>query len=232
MDMEELSNSVSLSPIILTLIVLCLLCGFTPVKGESKVIGPSQPVVVAPGDDIILPCHVEPPVNVAQLTVEWSRPDLQPDPNDRLSRVEYVHLYRDTREVPDMKISSYMDRTALFADGLRQGNISLKIINVTLADAGRFKCFIPKLKSQTQYSIVYLVVEPKSAQTTETPLQPISLQTPDPTEDKDVKSGLSSRSRVILIVVFCILLAIIVVGVTGYLIHKYQKREHMKGPVV
>lgn len=127
-------------------------------SGQSQVIGSLQPIVAAPGDDVILPCHVEPPINVAGLTVEWSKPDLQPDPNDRLSRVEYVHLYRDTREVPDMKLSSYVRRTALFVDDLRRGNISLKIINVTLADEGRYKCFLPKLRSQKQSSIVRLIV--------------------------------------------------------------------------
>lgn len=122
-------------------------------------IGSHEPIVAVQGDDVILPCHVEPRVSMVRYTVEWSRPDLKPDPNDRLSRVEYVHLYRDSREVPDMKISSYVKRTALFAEGLIHGNISLKIINVTLEDRGRYKCFIPKLKGSTeQFSIVHLVV--------------------------------------------------------------------------
>lgn len=114
--------------------------------------------MAAPGDNVILSCHVKPAINVAGLTVEWSRPDLKPDPRDRLSRVGYVHLYRHTDEVLDMKISSYIGRTELFTDGLRQGNISLKIINVTHADKGRYKCFIPKLKSRKQFSVVHLVI--------------------------------------------------------------------------
>uniref|UniRef100_A0A3Q4G4J0 Ig-like domain-containing protein n=1 Tax=Neolamprologus brichardi TaxID=32507 RepID=A0A3Q4G4J0_NEOBR len=104
--------------------------------------------------DVILPCQVEPAFNVAGLTVEWSKPDLRPDPNDRLSRVEYVHLYRDAHEVPDMKLPSYIGRTALFTDSLRDGNISLRITNVTLEDQGRYRCFIPKLKGQTNFETV------------------------------------------------------------------------------
>uniref|UniRef100_A0A8C4DYC4 Ig-like domain-containing protein n=1 Tax=Dicentrarchus labrax TaxID=13489 RepID=A0A8C4DYC4_DICLA len=127
-------------------------------SGQSQVVGSPQPIIAAPGDDVILPCHVVPQVNVAGLTVEWSRPDIQPDPKDRLSRVEYVHLYRDTREDTDMKLSTYVRRTELFTDGLRQGNISLKIMNVTLEDKGRYRCFIPKLKSRIKFSIVHLVV--------------------------------------------------------------------------
>ncbi|KAI4797562.1 hypothetical protein KUCAC02_025001, partial [Chaenocephalus aceratus] len=96
---------------------------------QPQVIGSLQSIRAAPGDDIILPCHVEPPINVSGLTVEWSRPDLKPDPNDRLSRVDYVHLYRDRREVTDIKISSYVGRTLLSTEGLGKGDISLKIYN-------------------------------------------------------------------------------------------------------
>ncbi|XP_070786028.1 butyrophilin-like protein 2 isoform X1 [Enoplosus armatus] len=125
---------------------------------EPQLIGSLQAIIAAPGDDVILPCHVEPSFNVEGLTVEWSKPDLKPDPSDRLSRVEYVHLYRGRSEDPDMKIQSYVKRTELFADGLKRGNVSLKIKNVTLADVGRYRCFIPKLKSKVKDSVVQLVV--------------------------------------------------------------------------
>ena len=131
---------------------------FLRLSGSFKVIGSPEPIVAAPGDDIILPCHVEPQIDVTGLTVEWSKPDLQPDPNDRLRRVEYVHLYRDAREDLDMKIAEYVQRTELFADGLTRGNISLKITNVTFEDQGRYKCFIPKLKGHFKSSIIYLSV--------------------------------------------------------------------------
>uniref|UniRef100_A0A8C2XCQ9 Ig-like domain-containing protein n=1 Tax=Cyclopterus lumpus TaxID=8103 RepID=A0A8C2XCQ9_CYCLU len=113
---------------------------------------------VAPGDDVILPCHLEPKYNVEGLTVEWSKPDLQPDPADRLSRVEYVHFYRDGREVLDLKIRSYLRRTELFTDDLKDGNISLRIKNVTLADQGSYRCFIPKLRGPVTASTIQLVV--------------------------------------------------------------------------
>ncbi|KAE8279393.1 Myelin-oligodendrocyte glycoprotein Precursor [Larimichthys crocea] len=193
-------------PLSCPLVFLLLL---TPAEGNYQVIGSHEPIVAVQGDDVILPCHVEPRVSMVRYTVEWSRPDLKPDPNDRLSRVEYVHLYRDSREVPDMKISSYVKRTALFTEGLIHGNISLKIINVTLEDRGRYKCFIPKLKGSTeQFSIVHLVVEPVSTNTstTETPLQPRDLPTPKHT------GGFSSPC-IVMIVVSCILVIGVVIGV-------------------
>ena len=126
--------------------------------GQSEVIGSAQPIIASPGDDVILPCHLDPEFNVQGLTVEWSKPDLKPDPSDRLSRVAYVHLYRHRQEVPDMKIPAYLSRTELFTDELERGNISLKIMNVTLADEGRYRCLVPKLKSSVKFAIVRLVI--------------------------------------------------------------------------
>uniref|UniRef100_A0A8C4DRF6 Ig-like domain-containing protein n=1 Tax=Dicentrarchus labrax TaxID=13489 RepID=A0A8C4DRF6_DICLA len=114
--------------------------------GQPRVVGSLQPIVTVLGDDVILPCRLQPSLNVELLTVEWSRPDLKPDPSDRLGRVDYVYLYRGRREDTDMKLQSYVGRTELSKDGLKNGDISLKILNVTLEDGGRYRCFIPKLK--------------------------------------------------------------------------------------
>ncbi|XP_026008770.1 myelin-oligodendrocyte glycoprotein-like [Astatotilapia calliptera] len=202
-------------------------CLYFSSSGEFDVVGSLQPILAAPGDDVILPCRVEPKFNVARLTVEWSRPDRRPDPNDRLSRVEYVHLYRDAREVPDMKIPSYVRRTALFTDGLREGNISLRITNVTQEDEGRYRCFIPKLKSQIQSSIVHLIVA--ETMTTETPLHPETLQTPE--DEFHSKDGLSRRSRLIPLVVFCVFMLLCVAVAGGWFTEsKHRKTEVEKGP--
>ena len=44
--------------------------------GESLLIGPPQPIVARVGDDIILPCHLEPAMDVVAKTLEWKRSDL------------------------------------------------------------------------------------------------------------------------------------------------------------
>ncbi|CAI5685675.1 myelin-oligodendrocyte glycoprotein [Oreochromis niloticus] len=201
-------------------------------QGQLHVVGSHQPVVAAPGDDVILPCQVEPAFNVAGLTVEWSKPDLRPDPNDRLSRVEYVHLYRDAHEVPDMKLPSYIGRTALFTDGLREGNISLRITNVTQEDEGRYRCFIPKLKSQTRFSVVRLIVDPSLTETgtTETPLDPENFHISDLNEEIDNKGGSSERCRLIPVVVLCVFI-LLCFAVGGCLITESQKAELKKIPI-
>ncbi|XP_042372297.1 myelin-oligodendrocyte glycoprotein-like [Plectropomus leopardus] len=191
---------------------------------QPQVIGSPEAVVAVVGDDVILPCHVEPKFNVQGLTVEWSKPDLKPDPLDRLSRVEYVHLYRDRQEVPDMKIWSYIRRTELFTDQLRDGNISLKIRNVTLADEGRYRCFIPKLKSRVKASIIRLVVKPKSVHTTDTPLR---ARTPDPNET-DAEAGSANQSLWISAVVVVVVVVLIsAVGIIGYFL-KHKHQNHLR----
>uniref|UniRef100_A0A3B5AE66 Ig-like domain-containing protein n=1 Tax=Stegastes partitus TaxID=144197 RepID=A0A3B5AE66_9TELE len=125
---------------------------------QLQVVGPAQPITAVLGDDIILPCCLEPAADVQDKTILWSDPDLKLDPLNPQRGVEYVHLYRNRKEVPDMQITSYFGRTTLFEDELKRGNISLKITNVTMEDQGRYRCFIPKLKSRANAAIVQLVV--------------------------------------------------------------------------
>ncbi|XP_044198126.1 myelin-oligodendrocyte glycoprotein-like isoform X1 [Thunnus albacares] len=208
--------------------ILCLtFIVWTPVEGQSEVIGSTQPIIASPGDDVILPCHLDPEFNVTGLTVEWSKPDLKPDPSDRLSRVAYVHLYRHRKEDLDMKIPAYLNRTELFTDELERGNISLKIMNVTLADEGRYRCLVPKLESSAKSAIVELVVVESKSDETWTTETPLHLQTPDPTDETDVKGGRHSRSALISGVVVCCILLIFGGLVGGYLFkQRSQKPNH------
>ncbi|XP_028419423.1 myelin-oligodendrocyte glycoprotein-like [Perca flavescens] len=149
---------------------------------RPQVIGASQPVVAVLGGDVILPCHVEPCLDVEELTVEWWRPDVPPDPRDPQSNYRYVHCYHDRQHEEDMKKPMYAGRTEMFTDGLKHGNISLKISNVELSDQGRYRCQILQLASA---SVIMLLVEPRSVK----PTDPGDLQTPEPTDETDAKGG-------------------------------------------
>ncbi|XP_067435909.1 butyrophilin subfamily 3 member A2-like isoform X2 [Thunnus thynnus] len=109
-------------------------------KGQSQLIGSSQPIVATVGDDIILPCHLEPAMDVAAMTLEWTRSDLDPI---------YIHVWRARQDLIDANHPSYRGRTSLFPDELKQGNISLKLSKVKLSDGGKYKCYIPKLNTQS-----------------------------------------------------------------------------------
>ena len=114
--------------------------------GQSQLISTPQPIVAAVGDDILLPCHLEPAVDIAAKTLEWTRPDLNP---------RFVHVWRAGQNLVTVKNPSYKGRTSLFTDEVKKGNISLKLSKVKPPDEGRYRCYIPEMNID---SFVELVV--------------------------------------------------------------------------
>lgn len=123
------------------------------VSGQYQVVGSTQAIVAAPGYDVILPCYVKPPLNVKDYTVDWWRPDIPPDFTDPLSQYRYVHHYHEKHDFEDNKMSSYFGRTAIFKDELKNGNASLKVMNVTLSDQGWYRCILPQLGRSTDIKL-------------------------------------------------------------------------------
>ncbi|XP_051799829.1 myelin-oligodendrocyte glycoprotein-like isoform X2 [Acanthochromis polyacanthus] len=198
----------------------------TPTDGQRQVVGPAQPIIAALGDDVILPCHLEPMADVQGKTVVWSKPDLKPDPLNPQRGVDYVHLYRNRKELPDRQIPLYSGRTSLFKDELKNGNISLKITNVTLEDHGRYKCFISRLNSKVNEAILQLIVVPSTVETstTELPLNPGNLQTPDPLDKNLPKDDYSTLCVVIPLVV---LLVFTLVAVCAYFLVRRSQQNNL-----
>ncbi|XP_033182505.1 myelin-oligodendrocyte glycoprotein-like [Anabas testudineus] len=120
-------------------------------RGQSKLIGPSQPIVATVSEDIILPCQLEPAVDVAAMTLEWTRSDLNP---------RFVSVWRSYEDLVNLKHPSYKGRTSLFSDELKHGNISLKLTKVKPADEGRYRCYVP---DNNEESLVELVVVSQAA---------------------------------------------------------------------
>uniref|UniRef100_A0A667ZEU3 Ig-like domain-containing protein n=1 Tax=Myripristis murdjan TaxID=586833 RepID=A0A667ZEU3_9TELE len=104
--------------------------------GQAQLIGPSQPIVAMLGDDVILPSHLEPAMAVVGRTVEWTRPDLNP---------QFVHTWREGLELLIDHHPSYKGRTSLLMAKLKDGDVSLKLSEVKLSDEGKYRCFIPSL---------------------------------------------------------------------------------------
>uniref|UniRef100_A0A667ZE85 Ig-like domain-containing protein n=1 Tax=Myripristis murdjan TaxID=586833 RepID=A0A667ZE85_9TELE len=104
---------------------------------SSWVIGSPQPIVALAGDDVILPCHLEPAISDFSDTVEWTREDLDPP---------YLHVHQSGRLLVQLQNPLYKYRTILFVDELKNGNVSLKLFTVTISDEGRYLCFIPSMR--------------------------------------------------------------------------------------
>ncbi len=109
-------------------------------------IGTSVTVVAMIGDDIILPCQLEPVLDASNQAVEWTRPDLDPT---------IVHLRRDSVELLQGKNPLYTGRTSLSINKLKRGDVSLKLSKVKISDAGTYRCLVPTSGTE---SVVKLAV--------------------------------------------------------------------------
>uniref|UniRef100_A0A671TPQ6 Ig-like domain-containing protein n=1 Tax=Sparus aurata TaxID=8175 RepID=A0A671TPQ6_SPAAU len=107
---------------------------------QTQLIGSHQPIVALVGDDVLLPCHLEPAVSVTYETVVWTKAGLKP---------KYIHYHQDGRQLSEKQDPSYSLRTRLFMDELPRGNVSMKIFSVKLADAGTYKCSLPTMKKES-----------------------------------------------------------------------------------
>uniref|UniRef100_A0A8C4DLY9 Ig-like domain-containing protein n=1 Tax=Dicentrarchus labrax TaxID=13489 RepID=A0A8C4DLY9_DICLA len=125
------------------LIIISLL--MDAASANSQLICSHQPITALAGDDVILPCHLEPPISVSDETVEWTRPDLDP---------KYVHVHTDGRFIYKTQNPSYKFRTRVFMDGLMTGNVSMKISKVKVSDTGRYQCALPSLQKEASIQLI------------------------------------------------------------------------------
>ncbi|XP_036419904.1 uncharacterized protein LOC118803521 [Colossoma macropomum] len=124
---------------------------YVEVNVHLKVVGPAEPLVVEAGEDLVLPCSLQPSVSAVDMTVEWSRLHL----GDRI-----VHLYEYHKDKSLDQMESYRGRTTLFKEELKKGNTSLKLSVLQLSDEGAYKCLI-EFMSWNNHVIVYVEVKGK-----------------------------------------------------------------------
>ncbi|XP_038588149.1 butyrophilin-like protein 2 isoform X2 [Micropterus salmoides] len=110
--------------------VVLLLSQAAMASRDPEVVCSSDPVEAAVSEDVILQCHLEPPLDATNMTVEWSRG----------SHNQFVHLHQDGKDSPAEQKEHFEGRTSLSHEGLTKGNLSLKLSSVQLSDAGRYRC--------------------------------------------------------------------------------------------
>ncbi|XP_030018028.1 uncharacterized protein LOC115438513 isoform X1 [Sphaeramia orbicularis] len=182
-------------------------------KGQSH-----QPIVAAPGDDVLLPCPLQYKPGTHSYTLEWTKII---SPQNR----SIVYLYRHSNEVPITDLL-YIGRTKMFPEGLKEGNCSLLIRNVTSAHQGLYRFFIPKLRSTPNSAVLELVVDTTHHKTTVTPQHVQNLQTSDPPRDTGAK-GHNYHLGFVFVPFFVILLF----GI-GYIRKKREKKRTVRLLVV
>ncbi|XP_023821759.1 myelin-oligodendrocyte glycoprotein-like [Oryzias latipes] len=131
-----------------------------------------EPIIAAPGDDVILPCRLDSQEDLRGFSVEWTKVDMK----------LFVFLYLRRKIITEHMKESLIPRVSLDQDGLKRGDVTLKIRNVSLQDEGKYSCFIP---GKNFRETVQLVVEPNGvrAPTMETSQVDI-ISTPDPGGDR------------------------------------------------
>uniref|UniRef100_A0A3Q2D333 Ig-like domain-containing protein n=1 Tax=Cyprinodon variegatus TaxID=28743 RepID=A0A3Q2D333_CYPVA len=112
---------------------------------QSKDMDSSKSVTAMVGENVILPCHLEPPKDASQMTVEWGRPDLKP-------RFVFVNL--DGHEYSADQNEAYKGRSSIIPDNLKNGDISLRLSAVRHSDNGKYRCYLPKLKKENFVNLV------------------------------------------------------------------------------
>ncbi|XP_055358969.1 butyrophilin subfamily 3 member A2-like [Betta splendens] len=124
--------------VVLLLLILCI-------GGQSQEADPPPVVVVTVGEDAVLPCKLQLPVDAAKLTVEWGRPDLTP---------RFVYVWHNGQELEVDQNKGFTGRASA-SDGLKQGDASLTLSRVRISDSGTYRCYVP---SHSVEELVELVV--------------------------------------------------------------------------
>uniref|UniRef100_A0A3B3DKE1 Immunoglobulin V-set domain-containing protein n=1 Tax=Oryzias melastigma TaxID=30732 RepID=A0A3B3DKE1_ORYME len=70
--------------------------------------------------------------------VEWIKLEIDPDPSGR----RCVYLYQNRKTMTRFMMETFIQRVSLNPDGLKRGDVTLKIRNVTLQDEGKYRCYI------------------------------------------------------------------------------------------
>uniref|UniRef100_A0A3B4YF70 Ig-like domain-containing protein n=1 Tax=Seriola lalandi dorsalis TaxID=1841481 RepID=A0A3B4YF70_SERLL len=91
-----------------------------------------QPIRGTVGQAVILPCHVEPPSDVTDRTVDWKL------------GAKFVYVYRHNGHDPDHQHADFKNRTYVDKDEMRKGNLSLRIFPLKKTDAGNYTCSVPR----------------------------------------------------------------------------------------
>ncbi|XP_038626184.1 butyrophilin subfamily 3 member A2-like [Tachyglossus aculeatus] len=124
----------AVSPSSLVLWALPLLILFQMSSRSSAhftVKGPDEPMVVMVGEDVELPCHLDPQMKAEHMEVRWFR--------NIISNV--VHLYRDGKDLDEDQMPQYWGRTELLTDDINVGRVVLRLYKVRISDDGEFRCY-------------------------------------------------------------------------------------------
>ncbi|XP_030643721.1 butyrophilin subfamily 1 member A1-like [Chanos chanos] len=119
-----------------------------------SVLVPDGPVSAKLGSSVVLPCSLTPSFSAVELEVLWYRPNKLNTPILALPEPKVQETSLDPQ---------YRDRVSLIGS-LEEGNVSLKLENITLSDRGEYVCHVSSVtwydKGTTSLTVNVLGSEP------------------------------------------------------------------------
>ncbi|KAG7217907.1 hypothetical protein INR49_020768 [Caranx melampygus] len=98
------------------------------------------------GDDTVLPCQLNPPMDAGPITLEWGRLDLSPS---------LVYLRLNGKDLLTDQNTAYRGKSVAGHQQNEAGRHPLTLSKVKVSDTGRYTCFLPQ---QQKEHLVELVV--------------------------------------------------------------------------
>ncbi|KAF6725689.1 Myelin-oligodendrocyte glycoprotein [Oryzias melastigma] len=111
-------------------------------EGAFKLVCSPPTVQTELGQDVVLSCAVEPPFDLTAQTVEWSR-----------DADVIVHVYRSRADNQFLQNQKLRGRTILIHQNLKDGKVSLRLINITKEDEGNYSCCLPNHEVQSSVTL-------------------------------------------------------------------------------
>ncbi|KAK7909871.1 hypothetical protein WMY93_014555 [Mugilogobius chulae] len=122
---------------------------------ENFVVSVSSNVSVHTKHTAVLPCWLSPQQSAEEMEVNWFLRDQFDAP---------VMLYKDKTINNASQPASYRGRVSFgqkdaSSGGMKEGDVTLKLINITLADAGEYTCYVSSDKHHDRASVNVFVTQ-------------------------------------------------------------------------
>ncbi|KAF6715942.1 Butyrophilin subfamily 2 member A1 [Oryzias melastigma] len=133
-------------------------CSSAPVS-ESIAVSVGDSKSVRRGDTVLMPCWLSPPQNAESLEIRWYRGD-----NFDTPVILYMPGKADWVTIDDSFVSRVsFDVKDSTSGGLKTGDGTLKLTNVTIKDEGKYTCYISSFQEHDSASMNLYVTETGSS---------------------------------------------------------------------
>lgn len=103
----------------------------SPASTSFSILVPKEKILASPGHTLTLPCSFTPALRLEE--VRWYRSDKYATP---------ILLYKNLQIDEEVAADPHYSGRASLIGRLEEGNVSLKLENITMADTGEYVCYL------------------------------------------------------------------------------------------